>query len=100
MVCTMKMMHTMASEAGRPLRRNYSAEMKAQVVGECRQPGASVAGIALSHGVNANIVHRWLREHAQGALVVPARAFVPVKLEPASSSAHVAGAEAGPDLPL
>ncbi|UUZ66389.1 transposase (plasmid) [Polaromonas sp. P1-6] len=61
----MKIMHTMASEANanRPTRRFYSAELKTQVMQECRQGGASVAGVALSHGINANIVHRWLREH-------------------------------------
>ena len=60
----MKIMHTMASEvnANRPRRRFYSPELKAQVTQECRHNGASVAGVALSHGINANIVHRWLRE--------------------------------------
>lgn len=67
----MKIMHTMASEANasRPQRRFYSPELKCQVMQECRQSGASVAGVALSHGINANIVHRWLREPTQCALV-------------------------------
>jgi transposase len=36
----------------------------------CQQPGASVAGVALAHGLNANLVRRWLQhEHkAPGAL--------------------------------
>jgi transposase len=41
-------------------------------VGRLAAYGASVAGVALSHGINANIVHRWLREHAGTALVVQA----------------------------
>ena len=67
----MKIMHTMASEApaSRPRRRFYSLQLKGQVTQECRQSGASVAGVALSHGINANIVHRWLREPTQCALV-------------------------------
>ena len=67
----MKIMHTMASEANasRPQRRFYSPQLKGQVTQECRQSGASVAGVALSHGINANIVHRWLREHSRTALV-------------------------------
>lgn len=79
----MKIMHTIASEAhvNRPKRRFYSPELKAQVMQECRQSGASVAGIALAHGINANVVHRWLREHTQSALVVPSQAFVPVTLD-------------------
>ena len=82
----MKIMHTMASEApaNRPKRRFYSSELKTQVMQECRQSGASVAGVALSHGINANIVHRWLREQTTSALMpqlqARANAFVPVTL--------------------
>jgi transposase len=64
-----------------PKRRLYSPEFKLQVVGQCRQPGASIAAVALGHGVNTNIVHRWLREHSQGALAVQQLAFVPVSLQ-------------------
>ena len=41
-------------------RRRHSREFKAEVVQACREPGASVAAIALARGVNANLVHRWL----------------------------------------
>ena len=95
----MKIMHTMASEApaNRPKRRFYSPELKAKVMQECRQSGASVAGVALAHGINANIVHRWLREGAQSALVVQPQAFVPVTLdEPAPISTSTPPAE--PDI--
>jgi transposase len=43
-------------------RRRYSNEMKAQVLAECDAPGASVAKVAMSHGINANVVHGW-RKH-------------------------------------
>ena len=79
----MNIMHTMASEARTtkvPKRRFYSTELKLQVVQQCSQPGASIAGVALQHGINANIVHRWIREHSQGALIVQQQAFVPVTL--------------------
>ena len=78
----MKIMHTMASESrpNVPKRRYYSTELKLQIVGECAQLGASIAAVALKHGVNANIVHRWLREHSQGTLSVQPLAFVPVTL--------------------
>lgn len=64
----MNIMHTMASETRTtqvPKRRFYSPELKLKVVSACAQPGASIAGVALQHGINANIVHRWLREHSQ-----------------------------------
>lgn len=48
-------------QAGRG-RRTYSAEFKSQVVSACRVSGVSVASVARTHGINHNIVHRWLRE--------------------------------------
>ena len=51
-------------------RRRHSREFKTEVLQACREPGASVAGIALARGVNANLVHRWLR------LAAPASALV------------------------
>jgi len=50
------------SNEGRPRRREYSKAFKAQLVAACAQPGASVGGVALSHGLHANMVHRWIRE--------------------------------------
>ena len=41
------------------LRRRHSAQLKAQVLAECAEPGALVAKVAMSHALNANIVHRW-----------------------------------------
>ena len=79
----MNIIHTMASDARTtqaPKRRFYSSELKLQVVGACAQPGASIAGVALQHGINANIVHRWLREHNQGILIRGQQTFVPVTL--------------------
>jgi len=43
-----------------PIRRTHSTEFKAQVLAACRQPGASIAAVALAHGINANVVHKWL----------------------------------------
>lgn len=36
-------------------RRRFTAEFKARIVEACQQPGASVAGIALEHALNANL---------------------------------------------
>ena len=65
----MNIMHTMASEARTkiPKRRFYSPAFKLQVVGQCAEPGASIAAVALKHAINANIVHRWLRERMRPA---------------------------------
>lgn len=41
-------------------RRVHGAEFKAQVLAECEEPGASVAAIALAHGLNVNLLRKWL----------------------------------------
>jgi transposase len=69
-------------QAVRLTRREYSAELKAQVVQACRQPGASVASVAMAHGIYANIVHRWLREPSCALAMAHAPAFVPISLTP------------------
>lgn len=47
---------------------------------ECDAQGASVARVALAHGINANVVHSW-RKRARGGVGVPVQLvgeFVPV----------------------
>lgn len=41
-------------------RRMHGAEFKSQVLAECQEPGASVAAVALAHGLNVNLVRKWL----------------------------------------
>ena len=43
-------------------RRHHSAEFKAKVVEECARPGVSMAAVALAHGLNANLLRRWVVE--------------------------------------
>jgi transposase len=45
-------------------RRSHSDEFRAAVLAECRQSGRSIAGVALKHGLNANMVRVWLRKSA------------------------------------
>ena len=96
-------MHTMASQTRTtqvPKRRFYSLELKRQVVQICAQPGASIAGVALQHGINANIVHRWIRENSQGTLVNQPQAFVPVTLstQPELVATKPVGVVATPEI--
>ena len=74
--------------------RTYTRQFKAELVVACQQPGASIAAIALQHGMNTNVLHRWLKEHALdgrhrligpdplGVAVTasPVPAFIPLKL--------------------
>ena len=47
---------------GRRTHRRHGAEFKAQVVLACRQPGVSIAAVALANGLNANMLRRWVLE--------------------------------------
>ena len=68
-VCTQQIVHTMLKESEtsrystRRTHRTYTPEFKAELVKACKQPGASIAALALQHGMNANVLHRWLKEH-------------------------------------
>lgn len=59
-------------------RRRHGAELKRQVLAECAAPGASVAKVSMSHGLNANLVHKWRRQTQCGA--EPVSAFVPIAI--------------------
>ncbi|MBK7062361.1 MAG: transposase [Rubrivivax sp.] len=73
-------------------RRVHSSEFKLQVLGECKQPGASVAAVAVARGLNPNVVRKWragrnLKRMDAGAPapaptapLLPALQFVPVEL--------------------
>ncbi|MGV8920463.1 MAG: IS66-like element accessory protein TnpA [Pseudomonas sp.] len=71
-------------------RSSYPKPFKAQVVQECLQPGASLSSVAISHGINANVIHKWLplfRDQPRAVLpaFVPLRA-IPKRAEEASAT--------------
>lgn len=49
----------------RRTKRKYSAETKAELLAACTAPGASIAAVASANGMNANVLHRWLKESSQ-----------------------------------
>ncbi|MFY7865253.1 IS66-like element accessory protein TnpA [Roseateles sp.] len=81
-------------------RRRYSETKKAQVLAECCEPGASVAKVALAHGINANIVHRWRQLAREGAVVTPAKppAFIALPLAAPTGLRTAAPAAAATDI--
>jgi transposase len=80
------------------VRRRHSAELKAQVLSECVRPGASVAGVALSHGIKANVVHKW-RRLAGAASVADAARTMPATVERLPSRSSASSSSAGPGAP-
>ncbi len=90
--------------------RTYSPQFKAELVAMSQQPGVSIAALALQHGMNANLLHRWRKEWSQGlhrlepdpASVVTAMdgpTFVPVPL-PLVSAAQASALSQVPPLTL
>ena len=67
--------------------RTYSAQFKAELVAACGQPGVSIAALAGQHAMNANVLHRWLKEHQRSgrhqlAAHSPAAAAAPETVSP------------------
>jgi transposase len=48
---------------GRDGRRRYDLQAKRSLVEAALQPGASLAGLAVKHGINANLLHKWVRQY-------------------------------------
>jgi transposase len=78
-------------------RRRYDPASKQRLVEACLQPGVSLAGLALQHGVNANLLRKWVAKRqlqngngqpAARAPIVPA--FIPVS-GPSRSPTRSAG---------
>jgi transposase len=72
------------------LRRHRSKQERRQIAEESLQPGASVAVIARSHGVNANQVFHWRKLLREGRLDVkpPLAQLMPVRLVDAGYDSH------------
>ena len=96
MVSTMKMVDTKSGEpfrvrVNRTGRRTYSRDYKLEVVEACSAPGVSVAAVALSHRINANLVRRWMVRHRKGQLDRKAgTTLLPVVLSAPSARVDVA----------
>jgi transposase-like protein len=49
------------------VRRRYDVVFKWRVLVEHAEPGTSVVGVALCHGINANFVQTWRQEARQAS---------------------------------
>jgi transposase len=78
---------------GRNGRRRYDPVSKDRLVAACLEPGASVSRLALEHGVNANLLWKWIGKHRLAKReTVPngppsTSAFIPVRIESAADHA-------------
>ena len=80
-------------------KRIYVEAFKADLVRKCQVPGISVAARAMAHGINANLLRRWIGQQiARGALVASPPALLPVTVQvlpaaalpPPSASVYIA----------
>ena len=62
-------------------RSSYPKSFKAQVVQECLQTGATISSVAIHHGINANVIRKWLPVYRDQS-PAPLPAFVPVRPAP------------------
>jgi transposase len=66
-------------------RKQWPDDLKAQIVAESLEPGATVTDIARRHGCRPQQVHDWRRRARSGQLVLPAStdtlSFVPLVSE-------------------
>lgn len=92
MASTMKMVDAIVKQepdaksrsTGVRRRRTYSKQFKAEVAAQCLVPGASVSAIALSHGINANVIRKWLPMAPKTSVV--AATLLPVTIRPDSTA--------------
>jgi transposase len=64
-------------ETGRRRRRRHSVESKAEAVGACQQSGVSIAAVALARGLNASVLHRWVKEAERSKNPIAIRSTMP-----------------------
>jgi transposase len=58
-------------------RRRYTPRFKRELVAKCFEPGVSVSKLSIEHGLNTNLVRKWMRKSQS----TPARsALLPVKV--------------------
>jgi transposase len=64
-------------ETGRRRRRTHSAHFKAEAIGACQQSGVSIAAVALARGLNAAMLHRWVKQAERSGRPIAIRSTSP-----------------------
>ena len=85
-VDTTEMERTESVVARRRVRRRHSPEFRARVVDACQERGAPVAGVALAHGVNANLVRNWIINRRRDLVPTGAKGLLPVRIRTGMAS--------------
>lgn len=73
-------------------RRRHTAEFKAAAVSACREPGASVAAVALERKLNANLLRTWIKRAdeappmSKAIVASQTSSFVPLRIDTPSAA--------------
>ena len=88
------------AEEGVVSRRRHSAQLRAMVLAQCAAPGASVAKVSMTHGLNANLVHGWRKQarDRHAAVVVPAACPAAAPVKPTAGMPHFLPVSLTPSL--
>jgi transposase len=84
---------------GRDGRRRYDPGSKERLVAACLEPGVSISGLALTHGINANLLRKWVKDAREAGFsagsvsspfipVVAADCSLPVGMRPLDMVAY------------
>jgi transposase len=66
---------------GKKVRRTFTANFKRELVEQTLAPGASISGIALANGLNANQLFAWRRKLLPQATAPSHAVLLPVRLK-------------------
>lgn len=85
MVSTQKYVDTIVLIAKITMRQRsaHSKPFKVQVVQECLKPDVSITSVALHHGINANLVGKWIPLYRDSPSTLPEFVALTRKSDPA-----------------
>lgn len=63
-------------------RRRYDPASRDKLVAACLEPGVSVSRLAREHGVNANLVRKWIKKAMEERPLPSVLSFIPVQIAP------------------
>jgi hypothetical protein len=80
-------------------RCRYDREAKNELVHRCMEPGVSVAAMALAHGVNANLLRKWITLAIQRRGAGERPVLLPVTMQPMQPMQPIAATPTSSPVP-
>jgi transposase-like protein len=77
-------------------RRWYTSQFKREIVAQCMRPGASVSRVSIEHGLNTNLVRKWIGNHQRESADVAS--LLPVMVTESTMASESAGSAAAIEI--